>query len=418
MESLSIQQNRISLWSLVYLLIVLVVTVFSSEPSTPVNVILCLLTLPFYKNEERLLEVCIILSSISYYYANGDEQILSVYTMLCLFCIVRAMIERRFNKALFIIPRVALMFVLYLSFQQSSLATFNGFMELVYIVVISIVISLCIRIDHYRPLRQLHVLACINIIFLMMMLAINPISDGARMQFSADVNANSFGFASAAMTLFVAHALIMDNSIRHRKLELIICLVGGILTFLSGSRNSLLALIVAILFIFFKKYGIANMRKYLPYVVGIAITVLAIIPIFGLDSTRFSISSVVESGGSNRTHIWEEMIPYVVQNNFYLGNGPGKAGSTILLSDMVSREYNSTHNTFIEAFAETGIIGLTLFSIIFVYAIISLRKKTQLINGYLLLSSSFIFLLAASIGESYYNDVFLWMFIGLAGYKL
>ncbi len=414
--------RAIDAWSIIYLILVLLSTFLFETRPTYLNAILCLLAFTFFNNENRLFEICLVLSTISYYYAIGDEQLVSIYTVLCLLCIIKAIASFKVNRVSFasLFPRIVLLIIISISYSRSTMSTFSGFMELVYIVLVSIVLSLFFSNGEKDPFRRIHIVAGINIIYLAIMLLINPITDGSRMQFSADVNANSFGFSASIMTLIIILSLMNYPHIKNRLFFYGLSILGGVLIFLSGSRNSLLALFATVFIMAFIKYGFASIKKYLAYGIVVLGVVLFIIPRFGLDSSRFSIDSVVETGGSSRTLIWEEMIPYVRQHYFLFGYGPGKAGSTDILSQLVSREYNSTHNTFLECFSENGILGLICFIIIIIQSLIGFHNHWKENNLVFVMYGVFLCVLLAGIGESFYNDVVLWMLVGysLCGRKV
>lgn len=414
----------LDIWTFVYLAITFLLTLSPISHSMVASGFLCLLTLPFYKHEDRLLDVCLVVSSISYYYANGDEQPISIYSMLCLFCLLRGITGsakrtaarngalRTKLKNLF--PRLLLIVVLTISYSHSTMSSFSGFMELVYVVLVSIVVSIYPPINEKQPLATVSFAVCINIIFLALMLAVNHISNGSRMQFSPDVNPNSFGFSSSFMSALLTMSLIIYPKRPYRVVKIVICVVGIVLMLLSGSRNALLAYVAAVSLLFLLKYKFASIKKFIPYALVAVVIVVLVMPLFHLDSSRFSVSSVVESGGSSRTLIWGSVIPYVWENCFMWGYGPGKAGSTEVLLDLVRREYNSTHNTLVESFAETGIIGLSVFLILFVVAFVLCVKlyKRNKQNSYLLCLFAFLFF--SGIGECFYNDIVQWLLIGLA----
>lgn len=407
----------VKIWALVYLSLIFLLTLLFDEMSLMVFSILFLFSIPLYLDLERFLEVCIVLSSISYYFMGADEAVLSIYTIYAVLCVVRFCFtshKRKFNNIFF---RLLIILVFFYSYKLSSMSTFSGTMELVYIVLMSFIVSAIAKIDDSDPLAFLPALASYVIFFFVLMVMLNPISDGERITFSYQVNANGFGFASALMTCIILLSLIIKKQ-KQRGLYITFSVLGFILVLLSGSRNSIIAVSFSI-FLFY----ITNSRRQNK--IGLILKLLTITMAFmfagyfvtstiGLDMSRFSIESVIDSKGSNRMNIWSEIIPFIVAGYLWWGYGPGKAGSTETLTTLVHREYNSTHNTFVESFSETGLIGFVVFMVIIIYTYVNYHKLVKAKSQWGIAYGMFVFILFASIGESYFNDVLLWMIIGLS----
>lgn len=394
-------------------LLLLALSPFVEGMPVAVFFVVLVLAIPLYSRSYQLLEISLLLSTISYYFCGADEQIFSIHSILAGLIFLGYLKSRNINKYNLLLPRLLIIVVFILSYRQSSLSTFNGLMELVYVVLVSIIISLFFKPDYRLMFAKLPNLASIVIAFLCIMLLYSRVSDGQRMSFSIDVNANSFGFCSAIMTTVIATGIIINH--KSNKLLFLFGFLGLILTFLSGSRTSMAATLASIILVFlFASDNLKNTIKYALYFGLVGLIALAITPMFGLDDSRFSIASIIESGGSNRTHIWEEIIPYVTDNFLWLGYGPGKAGSTELLTDFVGRVYNSTHNTFVESFAETGLLGLTFFVLIFVRSLVNFWKGAKNNRLFYIPFGMMLCILVASTGESYFNDIITWILIGIS----
>lgn len=420
MELNSSLENRVfyRVWALLYLAIIFFLTLFVDEMSLPVFGFLLIMAMPFYFDLERFLELCIIVSSLSYYFIGSDEAIMSIYTIYAFLCILRFLFTGKCRKFNNILPRLAMMIVIIISYRRSSMSTLMGMMELQYIIVISFIVSFCAQVRDDKPLSFLPVLASLTLLFFTLLVFAHPVSDGTRITISEDVNSNGFGFSAALMTCIVLSSLFVNRKQSNRILFIVFALLGLILVLISGSRNAFLAVAASVMLFYIlnskrEKKGHSIIRLAgLVLIVGVAAYFVA--SVVGLDMSRFSVESVVESQGSNRINIWTEMIPFIIAGYLWWGYGPGKAGSTETLTTLVHREYNSTHNTLVESFAESGLVGLIVFVVILVKTYINYHKIIKLNNQWGVLYCLFVFLLFAGIGEAYFNDIVLWILIGLS----
>ncbi|MDY0278273.1 MAG: O-antigen ligase family protein, partial [Acholeplasma sp.] len=138
------------------------------------------------------------------------------------------------------------------------------------------------------------------------------------------------------------------------------------------------------------------------------------INLFNLDISRLSISSIIDSGGTNRIFLWENVINNVINNKPFLGYGPGHPTSSELIFSLIHRTYSHTHNTLIEAFTELGLLGLLFFSIILINAFKSAYDKAKNNQNYYVVLGIFIGILINGIGESYFVSATQWIVIALA----
>ena len=134
----------------------------------------------------------------------------------------------------------------------------------------------------------------------------------------------------------------------------------------------------------------------------------------GIDLNRYNYIELVQSGGTNRMTIWTKLVPVIIENYFFFGYGPGHYCSSIVVSRLVNRDYIHTHNLFIEAWGELGIVGLIAFLWIIIYSFKRIYKKIKIDNSNLIIFAIFIQLLINCIGEAHFCDIILWIIIGFA----
>lgn len=155
--------------------------------------------------------------------------------------------------------------------------------------------------------------------------------------------------------LIPAIALLLDDIIRFKILfnKLLYALglfvvVGAVLS--SGSRGSLVGLIIVVLFVLFS--FVKDSHNNYRYLTGIGVAVAVGLLFYDLyfDTISESITRMSDFGegaDNNRYFLWRSSFE-IFKENFLLGGGYG----------IVAKRYgHASHNTYIELLCETGIIG-------------------------------------------------------------
>ena len=134
----------------------------------------------------------------------------------------------------------------------------------------------------------------------------------------------------------------------------------------------------------------------------------------GLDTSRFSVAEIIASGGSRRSLIYESLIPYIIKNGYWkIGYGPGHECSRQVIMSLIGWDYAHSHNTFLEAFGELGIMGLLILiwsikkSLKNIYGVCKIYKEAYLFVTIL------ICLLINGLAESYFFDAVLWLLLAI-----
>ena len=190
-----------------------------------------------------------------------------------------------------------------------------------------------------------------------------------------------------------------------------------LLTVLSGSRNALLAMILTEIIIYMvvqkkRKNSISGGIKILLAACMIVFVGSIAFPLFGLDLSRYDYITLISSGGSNRTLIWETVLPIVWDKYMWFGYGPSHFCSEQIISSLLGQEYAHMHNTLFEAWGELGCFGLIPFLLILLCCLKKscLHIKTQ--RHYSMISFLFIEFLFLGFGESFFANIELWIIIG------
>ncbi len=162
---------------------------------------------------------------------------------------------------------------------------------------------------------------------------------------------------------------------------------------------------------------------YIVVSVGFLVVSLTVLPVlapvfdlFGKDATL-----------SNRTTMWEEIIPFMIDNHTFTGYGMlmfwNDKSALKALQDQFGRDtwfrsmtYGS-HNTLLEMWLDVGLIGLALYFLVILYSFRRIRTFTE--EQYLACSAFMIPIMIRGLTErsytsSSYLTLFLFIMLGIA----
>ena len=418
-EGNKLRLSTIDIWQIFYLLLIYALTYSTGRVNIFTFIVLLLGAIPFINCTERLLEICLVISPIAYFFTGADEGVLSIYTFYGIFLLIRYAVTKKIRKPNGIWLRILLVVVIIISYQKSALAMSSGMYELIYVILISILVSYIGEFDEIAPFPNFSKLCIIGLSFYFGVLIIHPFVEYGRYSISSDVNVNTLGLSLAIMTVSIAVDLIYNWKGNFHLFRLVTIGLGLVMILLTGSRNSLLAVIGSVVIILLAKgYREKRIGKAILLLSGIGLFILVVIATVlssgvGIDASRLSIASVIRSGGTNRIHVWTEVIPYVWNNSLWWGLGPGKYSSHVVLQSLVQRSYSHTHNTLIESFAELGLVGFSITLLIVLTSFRQILRMTRFNANWYKFAAYFLCVMIASIGESYFNDIVLWIPIGI-----
>ena len=411
--------KAIDIWQYLYFIMVFSMSFAVEEYNFALFALQFVLALPFLNTTEKYLEICMVFSTIAYFFKGADEAVFSIYTIYIGFLVFHFVMNPKINFARNLLLRLLLIAIFLYSYKLSTLALSTGLYELIYVVGMSILISFMVEVDRKEPLKRLPNLCMCGILLYAVALLLHPVIREGRYTFSDDVNVNTLGLSVAVMTTMVLIDLFHDAEGKLKFARYSVALLGLTLLLLTGSRNGLMALGgTVILFLIVK--GWEN-KRFLRALFGVAFLLLLVGLVYyfavksGMieDSSRLSLEKIVSSGGTNRVHVWTEIIPYVYRNNFLWGLGPGKYGTHVVLLKLVQRSYSHAHNTLVEAFVEVGVIGLSCMALLLICVAKQAITLLKYDKNACRLVCFFVCLMIASIGESYFNDIVLWLPIGV-----
>jgi len=165
---------------------------------------------------------------------------------------------------------------------------------------------------------------------------------------------------------------------KNKRLFNIICLLSLlVIVYFTGSRGGLLTLMAIVLVWII---SIKGKKKFV--ILGIIAAAAAILLICAELKVgpslihRFSISNLLQSGGTGRADIWKAALAYFVKQDplhMILGNGLGSFADTVKYVAVGHDYHYESHNMFINSLIEGGIAGLGLliacFTSLYIFAV-------------------------------------------------
>ena len=303
------------------------------------------------------------------------------------------------------------------SYIESPFHYFNGLFRLLYLLLLSVVVGNFIRLKISVICEMLPKTASIMVVgYLLSVLIKGSLIDG-RLTIANSVNTNTFGMSCAQLGCILLMTAFL-NKAQMRK-NLVLCAIVVMLALLSGSRGALLAFALAsaiVVIIYAKKNGRLTGTMFKLAIAGtVALGGMYLVLILtGLDTSRFSVAEIIASGGSRRSLIYESLIPYIIKNGYWkIGYGPGHECSRQVIMSLIGWDYAHSHNTFLEAFGELGIMGLLILiwsikkSLKNIYGVCKIYKEAYLFVTIL------ICLLINGLAESYFFDAVLWLLLAI-----
>lgn len=413
-------KHFIDWWSYIYVIMILLISLFISDFNIVMFILYFVLALPFINSIEHFVVISLLLSTISYYFTGAYEEIYSIYTILMILIMARVLFIYK-GKLEFNANNLILIIILDVlacwSYIESPFHYFNGLFRLLYLLLLSVVVGNFIRLKITVICEILPKIASVMVIgYFLSVLIKGSLIDG-RLTIANSVNTNTFGMSCAQLGCILLMTAFL-NKAQMRK-NLVLCAMVVVLALLSGSRGALMAFALAsaiVVIIYAKKNGRLTGTMFKLAIIGTAAVggMYLVLVFTGLDTSRFSVAEIIASGGSRRSLIYESLIPYVIKNGYWkIGYGPGHECSRQVIMSLIGWDYAHSHNTFLEAFGELGIMGLLILiwsikkSLKNIYGVCKIYKEAYLFVAIL------ICLLINGIAESYFFDAVLWLLLGI-----
>lgn len=406
------------MWAFIYTLFIMIISAYNINFGIISFFVLFLLALPFIKSPEHYFCISLFLSTVSYYFFGAYEGIISIYTILVIIIFINKLLTNKlhFNNKKSMISMILLCFLALISYKFSPFGYLNGLLKFLYIVIVSLLIGNFGDFDNDKLLKIIPKIACVMVIGYIIIILMQGSYVNGRLTISKLVNTNTFGKSCALIvtSLFLAYYFNRKN-----KIYFIMSFVMVIIEFMSGSRGALLAIIASIiltiLFITDKKGQFLKKFFKVTILVFIFFAVFSIsTKVLNINTSRFDISSTIDSGGNNRTLIYNKIIPYVLENGYWkFGYGPGHDCTRRIIISLIYRDYTHAHNTFIEAFGELGIFGLILTIMCYTTAFNEVIRKIKINKQSAILLGMIFCILINGMVESYFCYITMWLILAI-----
>lgn len=301
-----------------------------------------------------------------------------------------------------------------------------------FVLVINVVILIAFyfnRVNYNKINESIYFATICSLLFIVILILfksnfLEGMANGSLSRVSVDKSQNAGEFGRNMVVYFGILLFSLSNNNKNKKIYInIIALVFTALCIvISGSRASVIgACVVAFLYkVMDEKEGTKKNKLRHNIVLLIAIICFCVI-LFYLSSylyavfNRYSITSIIQSGGSRRFYIWELYIKHVISNNFIFGVGVGGTSemAALLETGQAAAIYlKPAHNMYIQLMVEFGLIGFTLFMFFYLqlfrtFCTLSKEDK-KLKKRYLAI---FITLLIMAMGEPMFYCKPFWIIV-------
>lgn len=246
---------------------------------------------------------------------------------------------------------------------------------------------------------------------------VSPNYVDGRLSVGYSSNANNFAMMVVQLCVILI-AYLLSERIKVTFLNIVLLLlffsVGFYLILLSGSRTALVALMVAMVSLFFyynfKRQGRLMVKNFVLTI----IVIILFIFIFNLVSTgdnylakRFTLENVITYGGSGRFKSLKIAFTQVIPQHFLFGVGPSISAEIHALQEYEAG-VASSHNILISMMTQVGIVGVILYSILIGRIFITSVKYAKCNKEFIVPVFMLLVAIINGIGEVVYLERFFW----------
>lgn len=230
-------------------------------------------------------------------------------------------------------------------------------------------------------------------------------------------NSNALGMCLAQIITFLLIILILENLNIHKIMDFICICLNIYALLLTGSRSSLIAIIIPILALaIYKLVEKGSLSKKLMFIALIGgfifISYKMISKLDPLLLVRFTAEDVIQDGGTGRAEIWEAMLKYVIPQYLWFGVGFG-GGNTICAMEPYVPRALGVHNLYITVLAQIGVIGSLIFYAFWIQCFTQIKKYIKEIPYIQIPAFMILTAFVNGIGEEIFVERFLWFSAGL-----
>lgn len=262
------------------------------------------------------------------------------------------------------------------------------------LITLSSLIGLCI-VGSIRDFNDREILLIKNMVVAVSTILIFYLAPNQDISYSRGTITTSAGVAdqnSLAANIVFALLIAIDlfiSSEKYKKIIYAICIILMMTSLLLiASRGAILSFILSIFiyFIISKKNKIINLKFIILFILFILIILFFIKQDNSVLLERLSLKNIIEDNGSGRTYIWRGVYDLLISDILHniFGFGYGTEG---IVCQYALGSYVGIHNTFLEYWATTGIIGLFLLISLFISLFWTAKRRDDNLAIALLISA-------------------------------
>lgn len=377
----------------------------------------------FIKKSEYLL-IPLYLSAImgEYFVAISGVGISRILTTI--FCFI-VLLDGFINRQKYQISTIIALFVFSAFFLSSSVFSYRGEYLPALTMILNLLLLFCmyyIKIED-KDIRTYYETLIICVLIFSVYVAFETFGGHGAMQsnrltFDESTNANMLGMALGQISVIITAAIMYSSRTTLRIVYLFCDLLVLTCLVMTGSRSALIGVIFAVfVVIVLNLFRKGSKCKSIVLIIGVVLMGGLIYNyIMSIDMeilSRFTINSVLETGGTGRTEVWKIVIKDILPKHLWFGVGFGDANVYDIVSRYTMHPHGS-HNIFIAIFAQIGVVGGTVFILWLIWILISFCKAFLADNEMMIFPLLMIFqALGNGIGENIWTARYFWFNLGL-----
>lgn len=287
-------------------------------------------------------------------------------------------------------------------------------------LVLAFFLMNCVPSDNKKICKQLYIYSVISVLYIGLLFLKNgmgALAEGQRISIDAEVNPNQLAMG-LAVVIVILYCYFVTEGFKHKGRNLLLIGITCIGIFLTGSRSGLLAglLSIILMFIFLYKGDKKKIRQVIIiafFGAALLILVYSILQAkFPELMSRFTIESVISSGGTNRIAIWTAYFKNYFPTYWFFGVGFDPSNMYYAV-ESVNGVGHGAHNAIVEILSKSGVFGLMVYTTFFITYLKKLVKNYKINNAQLFSLGIVITSIINGIGEDIMTGRLLWFGVGL-----
>ena len=267
--------------------------------------------------------------------------------------------------------------------------------------------------------RQIWLFACLSIAYAYWFLLRNGLDafEAGKISTEDGVNSNSIGKGLCVIGIIIlAHFII--SRLRGKFIHVALILVTLFLIFLTGSRTSLVAILISgiITVLFYMKLNARRIMKAILLIIliigGCYFVYQNLLEALPVLMSRFTLEDTLSDGGTGRIDVWKAYITEYLPDYWLFGTGFDPL-NLFRAVERVNGIGHGAHNHIIDILASTGIVGLVLYSWMHIKGLSIGAKYSRKDITMILPWSMLIATLFLGIGENVLRGKLLWFSLAL-----